>query len=108
MKEGFVRKDVSGSPDMEKINRYTRRPYSPEEVYTFSLVLCDNQVDRDYERFSLEALEGSRRFYTGVIFGRTLCTYVPKINPAIPPVRTYMAKRRKTHLYSDGLLLQFP
>ena len=39
MKEGFVRKDVSGSPDMEKINRYTRRPYSPEEVYTLSLVL---------------------------------------------------------------------
>ena len=38
MKEGFVRKDVSGSPDMEKINRYTRRPYSPEEVYTFSPV----------------------------------------------------------------------
>ena len=65
MKEGFVRKDVSGSPDMEKINRYTRRPYSPEEVYTFSLVLCDNQVDRDYERFSLEALEGLRDLFPG-------------------------------------------
>ena len=65
MKEGFVRKDVSESPDMEKINRYTRRPYSPEEVYTFSLVLCDNQVDRDYERFSLEALEGLRDLFPG-------------------------------------------
>ncbi len=50
----------------------------------------------------------SRRFYTGVIYARTLCTYVPKINPAIPPVRTYTAKHRKTHLYSDGLRLQFP
>ena len=27
---------------MEKINLYTRRAYKPEEVYTFSVVLCDN------------------------------------------------------------------
>lgn len=30
---------------MEKINLYTRRAYKPEEVYTFSVVLCDNEVD---------------------------------------------------------------
>ena len=34
---------------MEKINLYTRRAYKPEEVYTFSVVLCDNEVDRDSE-----------------------------------------------------------
>ena len=55
MKEGLVQKSAA-PPEMEKINRYTRRPYSPEEVYTFSLVLCDNEVDRDFERFSREAL----------------------------------------------------
>ena len=65
MKEGFVRKDVSGSPDMEKINRYTRRPYSPEEVYTFSLVLCDNQVDREQERFTEAALDRLAELYVG-------------------------------------------
>ena len=59
MKEGLVQK-LAAPPEMEKINRYTRRPYSPEEVYTFSLVLCDNEVDRDFERFSREALEGLR------------------------------------------------
>ena len=31
-----------------------------------------------------------------------------EFNPAIPPVRTYTVKRRKTHLYSGGLRLQFP
>ena len=39
-----------------------------------------------------------------------LRTYVQsmtgKINPAIPPVRTYMTKHRKTHLYE--VLPQLP
>lgn len=64
MKEGQVRKSAA-APDMEKINRYTRRTFAPEEVYTFSLVLCDNEVDRDFERFSLEALEGLRKLFPG-------------------------------------------
>ena len=42
---------------MEKINLYTRRAYKPEEVYTFSVVLCDNEVDRDGECFTKETLE---------------------------------------------------
>lgn len=64
MKEGSVQKGLN-APDMEKINRYTRRVYSPEEVYAFSLVLCDNEVDRDFERFSLEALEGLKEMFPG-------------------------------------------
>lgn len=64
MKEGLVQKGLN-VPDMEKINRYTRRAYSSEEVYAFSLVLCDNQVDRDFERFSLDALKGLRDMFPG-------------------------------------------
>lgn len=49
--------------DMEEINRLSRKKLKPEEVYTFSIRLCDNEVDRDGERFSPEALEElSRRF----------------------------------------------
>ena len=68
MKEGLVEKSLTkglSAPDMEEINRYTRRPYSPEEVYAFSLVLCDNEVDRDFERFSLEALKGLKDLFPG-------------------------------------------
>ena len=64
MKEGLVKQGLS-APEMGKINRYTRRAYTPEEVYAFSLVLCDNEVDRDWERFSLEALEGLRELFPG-------------------------------------------
>lgn len=66
MKEGFVMKSgQAAAGEMEKINRYTRREYQPEEVYTFSLVLCDNEVDRDFERFSASALEKLCRLFLG-------------------------------------------
>ena len=66
MKEGMVIK--SGDPavgEMEKINRYTRREYQPEEVYTFSLILCDNEIDRDFERFSAAALSKLQKLFLG-------------------------------------------
>ncbi len=66
MKEGFVLKSMTAdAAEMEKINLYTRRVYGPEEVYTFSLVLCDNEVDRDFERFSIPALEKLRELFLG-------------------------------------------
>ena len=41
---------------MVLINRYTRKQLSPDDVYTFSVILCDNEIDRDFERFSKSAL----------------------------------------------------
>ena len=38
MKEGLVQK-LAAPPEMEKINRYTRRPYSPEAVSYTHLTL---------------------------------------------------------------------
>ncbi|MDE6678821.1 MAG: hypothetical protein K2K02_07250 [Ruminococcus sp.] len=42
---------------LDKINQFTRRPFTEEEIYTFSVILCDNDIDRDFERFSDTALE---------------------------------------------------
>ena len=59
MKEGFV-SNVSGTPteqELEKINKLSRRILSPEEVFVFSVILCDNEVDRDFERFSDDMLQ---------------------------------------------------
>ena len=51
------------SETLEKINRFTRRPMTADEVYTFDVILCDNDIDRDCERFSDEALsELSEKF----------------------------------------------
>ncbi|RKJ39030.1 hypothetical protein D7X94_14055 [Acutalibacter sp. 1XD8-33] len=67
MKEGRVVKstEIPGPEEMQAINRYTRRAYAPEEVYAFSLVLCDNEVDRDWERFPVESLKALKELFLG-------------------------------------------
>ena len=42
---------------LEQLNRFTRRTLTQEEVFLFDVRLCDNEIDRDGVRFSLEALE---------------------------------------------------
>ena len=45
MKEGTVLKSaVPDQEEMGEINRYTRREYGPQEVYAFSLALCDKEA----------------------------------------------------------------
>lgn len=61
-------KNLTGIPtaeDLALIGAYTRRELAPEEVYTFPVVLCDNEVDRDGERFSIPALEGLAKLFVG-------------------------------------------
>ncbi|MCR5717435.1 MAG: hypothetical protein K6F80_00155 [Oscillospiraceae bacterium] len=50
---------------MEKLNRFTRREHSPDEVYLFEVTLCDNDVDRDGEAFSDEALSQMAELFVG-------------------------------------------
>lgn len=53
------------SKELEKINRFTRREITEDELYTFSVILCDNEVDRDMERFSDAALEVMKETFLG-------------------------------------------
>ena len=41
---------------LEQLNRFTRRTLTQEEVFLFDVRLCDNEIDRDGERFSLEKI----------------------------------------------------
>ncbi len=69
MKTGQVIKNKEKSTvsqqELELINQYTRRELSADEVYTFSVVLCDNDVDRDFERFTVEALFVLEKLFVG-------------------------------------------
>lgn len=57
MTEGYVEKSFDASQDdIEKINCFTRTEFSAENLYVFSVALCNNDIDRDYEKFSIEAL----------------------------------------------------
>ena len=43
--------------ELQAINRYAKAELTEDQVYTFSVRLCDNEVDRDMERFATEDLE---------------------------------------------------
>lgn len=51
--------------ELAAIAQYSRRPLTAEEVYTFPLVLCDNDLDRDNECFTDEALEKLAELFCG-------------------------------------------
>ena len=51
--------------EMKMINKLSRKELSPDDVYIFSVVLCDNEIDRDNERFSVQALYDLADMYVG-------------------------------------------
>ena len=66
MKQGQIIKNAKlNKEELALINRYTRREMSEEEVYTFSVVLCDNDIDRDFERFDEQALNTLKELFVG-------------------------------------------
>ncbi len=66
MKEGFTIKSASPhGEELEAIERFSRRAVTEEEVYVFSVVLCDNEIDRDGERFTLPALKALAELFVG-------------------------------------------
>lgn len=61
---------TSGEPlegELELINAYTRRELTKDGggVYVFSVVLCDNDIDRDGERFTVESLFELEKLFVG-------------------------------------------
>ena len=58
----------SGMPtaaQLEVINGQAKGKLTAEQVYVFSLRLCDDQVDRDMERFDSEALTALAKLFIG-------------------------------------------
>jgi len=51
--------------DMELINRFTKKALTEQDVYTFGVILCDNEIDRDFERFDTDALRVLARMFVG-------------------------------------------
>lgn len=64
-KYGSVEKKAGSSPDMDLINAQALTELSEEDVFTFLVVACDDQVDRDYEYFPLKSLENLADLFVG-------------------------------------------
>lgn len=51
--------------DLALINRQSQRELTAEEVFLFRMAACDDQVDRDGERFTAAALEKLAELFVG-------------------------------------------
>ena len=100
-------KAADAAADIDQINQFSVKKLSPEEVYCFSVAMCDNDIDRDLERFTNKTLEGLAPLFVGktVIsdhnwksgnqIGRIYETFVQKTaeqNQAGEPLRQLVGK----------------
>ena len=65
MTQGIIQKSVATNEDLAKIQQFSRRELLPEEIYVFNVDLCNNDVDRDFEKFSVETLKQMAELFVG-------------------------------------------
>ena len=68
MVKKYVANHKAGNPtdeDMTLINKYSLRDLSKDEVFCFSVILCDNDIDRDFECFDEDALKTLEKLFVG-------------------------------------------
>ncbi len=51
--------------DMELINAYSQKELKKDDVFIFSVILCDNEIDRDFERFTVQSLQTLSKLFVG-------------------------------------------
>ncbi|MBR0113469.1 MAG: hypothetical protein IJM02_06955 [Clostridia bacterium] len=51
--------------ELEEIRRFARKELGADEIYTFPIILCDNEVDRDTEKFTSESLARLAELFVG-------------------------------------------
>lgn len=56
---------IATQTQLEAINAQAKSELTPEQVYVFSVRLCDDQIDRDGERFDTAALPELARMFVG-------------------------------------------
>ncbi len=56
---------LTETEELKLINTYSRKTLKADEVYIFSVTLCDNEIDRDFEAFSSEALSELAELFVG-------------------------------------------
>ena len=62
--ETIMKTPLTGE-DLGAINALARSELTQEQVYTFAVRLCDNEVDREFERFPRASLEALARLFVG-------------------------------------------
>lgn len=88
-----IRESELSEAELSAINTMTMTEVKTEDVFTFKAVLCDNQVDRDNEAFSDEALKQ----LAGLFLGK------PVIKDHRPSADNQIARIYRTEVEKDSL-----
>ena len=65
-KSADVELDEVSAEDLRKINRFALSPLKAEEVFTFKVMMGDNETDdRNFEPFNMNALKDLKKLYVG-------------------------------------------
>lgn len=65
LKSASVQNQEVTDSELRAINKFTLSPLTKEEVFTFKLAMCDNEVDRDFEVFPLKTLQDLQKMFVG-------------------------------------------
>ncbi len=65
IKDGSAAGSECTQQELQAINAFAKTQLGIDEVYTFQVLLCDNEVDRDFERFSVSTLRELGELFVG-------------------------------------------
>lgn len=58
-------KKVLSEEELRIINKFSKKELKEKDVFTFDILLCDNDVDRDFEKFSTKSLRDLSKLFLG-------------------------------------------
>lgn len=56
---------INAAQELDAINRFAKTELGEDDVFVFSVLLCDNEIDRDLERFSEDTLKDLGELFVG-------------------------------------------
>lgn len=65
IKAGSAGAEEAAAGELAAVNAFAKTALRPEDVYLFSVLLCDNEVDRDFDRFTEKTLEELAELFVG-------------------------------------------
>lgn len=64
--KGAMVKELNLTDDeLAKINKFTLSPLTADDVYVFKVAICDNDIDRHFERFADKAIDEMAELFIG-------------------------------------------
>lgn len=65
VKSAQVSSQKIDTKELSQINKLTLEPLSEEDIFTFKVAMCDNEVDRDFEVFPIKSLKILQKMFIG-------------------------------------------